>query len=177
MVRGPRGRALRLGRDVDQQPGAAAVRPLAADPTERVRSDRGGLLRLWRSAGDDAGGLGPCRRRRWSIEECFELAKGDCGLDKYEVRSWTGWHRHTVLSLFALAVIAAIRSHSRPTEAAKKRDRLIPLTVPEVRKLLLRLVWDRLADAERSLAWSEWRRRHQYRARQFTTARGGQAAR
>jgi SRSO17 transposase len=47
---------------------------------------------------------------RWAIEECLELAKGDCGLDEYEVRSWTGWHRHITLSLFALAVVAVIRS-------------------------------------------------------------------
>src|SRR5262245_26875558 len=49
---------------------------------------------------------------RWAIEECFELAKGDCGLDEYEVRSWTGWHRHITLSLFALAVVAVIRSRA-----------------------------------------------------------------
>ena len=47
---------------------------------------------------------------RWAIEECFELAKGECGLDEYEVRSWVGWHRHVTLSLFALAVVAAIRA-------------------------------------------------------------------
>jgi SRSO17 transposase len=49
---------------------------------------------------------------RWAIEECFELGKGDCGLDEYEVRSWVGWHRHVTLSLFALAVVAVIRSRS-----------------------------------------------------------------
>jgi len=47
---------------------------------------------------------------RWAIEECFELGKGDCGLDEYEVRGWVGWHRHVTLSLFALAVVAVIRS-------------------------------------------------------------------
>lgn len=47
---------------------------------------------------------------RWAIEDLFELAKGDCGLDGYEVRSWTGWHRHVTLSLWALAVVAVIRS-------------------------------------------------------------------
>jgi SRSO17 transposase len=52
---------------------------------------------------------------RWAIEECFGLAKGGCGLDEYEVRSWTGWHRHVTLSLFALAVLAVVRSRaSRP---------------------------------------------------------------
>jgi len=32
--------------------------------------------------------------RRWTIEQCFEEAKGEVGLDQYEVRSWTGWYRH-----------------------------------------------------------------------------------
>jgi len=52
-------------------------------------------------------------------------------------------------------------------EVAKRAvDRLIPLTVPEVRRLLLRLVWDRLTPAGQALACSEWRRRHQQRARE-----------
>ena len=42
---------------------------------------------------------------------------------------------------------------------------MLPLTVPEVRRLLLGLVWDKLTAAEQVLAWSEWRRRHQFRAR------------
>lgn len=49
---------------------------------------------------------------RWRVEECLELAKNDCGLDEYEVRSWTGWHRHVTLSLFALAVVAVIRARA-----------------------------------------------------------------
>ena len=57
--------------------------------------------------------------KRWVIEECFELAKGDCGLDEYEVRSWVGWHRHVTLSLFALAVVVVIRSRV-PTPRRKK---------------------------------------------------------
>jgi SRSO17 transposase len=57
--------------------------------------------------------------KRWVIEECFELAKGECGLDEYEVRSWTGWHRHVTLSLFALAVVAVIRS--RVPEPRRKK--------------------------------------------------------
>jgi SRSO17 transposase len=54
---------------------------------------------------------------RWAIEECFELGKGDCGLDEYEVRSWTGWYRHVTLSLFALAAIRA--KLPRPSGAKK----------------------------------------------------------
>jgi SRSO17 transposase len=49
---------------------------------------------------------------RWRVEECLELAKSDCGLDEYEVRSWTGWHRHVTLSLFALALVAVIRARA-----------------------------------------------------------------
>jgi SRSO17 transposase len=57
--------------------------------------------------------------RRWGIEECFELAKGDCGLDEYEVRSWTGWYRHMTLSLLARAVVVVI--HSRVTKPRERK--------------------------------------------------------
>lgn len=43
---------------------------------------------------------------RWTIEDTFKLAKGRVGLDHYEVRSWTGWHRHVSLALLALAALA-----------------------------------------------------------------------
>lgn len=42
---------------------------------------------------------------------------------------------------------------------------MVRLSVPEVRKLLLKLVWAAVPPTERTLAWSEWRRVHQYRAR------------
>jgi SRSO17 transposase len=59
---------------------------------------------------------------RWRVEECLELSKGECGLDEYEVRSWVGWHRHVTLSLFALAVVAVIRSRV-PAPRRKKGAR------------------------------------------------------
>jgi len=46
---------------------------------------------------------------RWTIEACFEAAKGEVGLDQYEVRSWTGWHRHITLAMLAHAYLAALR--------------------------------------------------------------------
>jgi SRSO17 transposase len=46
---------------------------------------------------------------RWSIEGGFESAKQEVGLADYEVRSWTGWHRHITLALLAHAVLAAVR--------------------------------------------------------------------
>jgi SRSO17 transposase len=46
---------------------------------------------------------------RWAIESCFEAAKGEVGLDDYEVRSWTGWHRHITLAMLAHAYLAVLR--------------------------------------------------------------------
>ena len=42
---------------------------------------------------------------------------------------------------------------------------LLPLTVPEVRRLLWHLVWPRRPDPAAAITWSRWRRRHQQRAR------------
>jgi SRSO17 transposase len=47
---------------------------------------------------------------RWAIETCFEEAKGEVGLDEYEVRRWDGWHRHVTLGLLAHAVLAVTRA-------------------------------------------------------------------
>jgi SRSO17 transposase len=47
---------------------------------------------------------------RWSIEVGFEAAKGEVGLDEYEVRSWHGWYRHITLSLLAHAFLCVVRS-------------------------------------------------------------------
>ena len=55
------------------------------------------------------------------IEECFERAKGECGLDEYEVRSWVGWYRHITLSMFALAVLSVIRSRVEAGKTRRKR--------------------------------------------------------
>jgi SRSO17 transposase len=47
---------------------------------------------------------------RWAIEECIEAAKGEVGLDQYEVRRWDGWYRHITLGLLAHAFLAATRA-------------------------------------------------------------------
>ena len=47
--------------------------------------------------------------RRWAIEESIERAKGEAGLDEYEVRHWEGWYRHITLSLLAHAFLVATR--------------------------------------------------------------------
>jgi SRSO17 transposase len=50
--------------------------------------------------------------QRWTIEEGFEAAKQEVGLDDYEVRSWHGWYRHLTLSMLALAFLAVMRVKS-----------------------------------------------------------------
>jgi SRSO17 transposase len=47
---------------------------------------------------------------RWAIEACFEEAKGEVGLDQYEVRSWTGWYRHITLACLAHAFLTVMRA-------------------------------------------------------------------
>lgn len=108
---------------------------------------------------------------RWRIESCFEAAKGEVGLAHYEVRSWHGWHRHITLALFAHALLDAIRAREEATSrweggvgrpsAVPAAVELIPLTVPEVRRLLWGLVLARTVPPERALGWSRWRRCHQ----------------
>jgi SRSO17 transposase len=48
---------------------------------------------------------------RWTVEQCLEEAKGEVGLDEYEVRSWHGGFRHITLSMVALAFLAALRAN------------------------------------------------------------------
>jgi SRSO17 transposase len=57
---------------------------------------------------------------RWQIEEAFEEAKGEVGLDHYEVRSWVGWYRHITLAMFAHAFLAAIRATGQEVELSQK---------------------------------------------------------
>jgi hypothetical protein len=61
---------------------------------------------------------------RWTIEACFEAAKGEVGLDEYEVRSWTGWHRHVTLALLAHAYLAVVRRHAIRGRGPRPRGRL-----------------------------------------------------
>ncbi len=61
---------------------------------------------------------------RWTVEICFEGAKQEVGLAQYEVRSWTGWHRHVTLACLAHAFLTVVRAHGRdPLAEAQKGDR------------------------------------------------------
>jgi SRSO17 transposase len=57
---------------------------------------------------------------RWTVESSFEVAKGEVGLDQYEVRSWTAWYRHITLAMWALALLTVIRAGTIAVETLKK---------------------------------------------------------
>ena len=59
--------------------------------------------------------------RRWTVEQCFEEAKGEVGLDQYEVRSWTGWYRHITLAMWAYALLTVLRAAHLPTAPSLKK--------------------------------------------------------
>ena len=101
--------------------------------------------------------------RRWTIEESFQTGKGLAGLDEHQVRRWTSWRRWTLLAMLAhalLVVIAANERPDRPTSAG-----IIPLSCSEIRRLFTVLVVTPRRVLACPHAWSNWRRRHQYRAR------------
>lgn len=101
--------------------------------------------------------------QRWRIEESFQAAKGLVGLDQHQVRRWKSWYRWTTLAMLAhafLAVATAIERDATPTPTG-----LIALTVNEFRRLFDALLLAANHTMETLLAWSQWRRRHQYRAR------------
>jgi len=63
----------------------------------------------WCPAGTVMETLVAVEGRRWAIEDGFETAKNELGLDHNETRSWHGWHRHVSLVMLAFAMLAAIR--------------------------------------------------------------------
>jgi SRSO17 transposase len=53
---------------------------------------------------------------RWKIEEGYEQAKGEVGLDQYEVRTWRAWYRYVTLALLAYAALVAMQGQARAQE-------------------------------------------------------------
>ncbi len=117
---------------------------------------------------------------RWRIEEDFEQGK-DLGLDHYEVRSFVGWYRHITLVMLALAFLVSIAAaarqpHQEPAltgdpPADSPPPDLWPLSVPEARHLLARLLFPPPSSVRLVIEWSAWRRWHQRLASFFHTRR------
>jgi SRSO17 transposase len=99
--------------------------------------------------------------RRWAIEEAFQAGKGLAGLDEHQVRGWTSWRRWTLLAMIAHTLLAVLAVHADPVPAGG----LIALTCNEIRRLFTVLIIEPTRILTCPLAWSQWRRRHQYRAK------------
>jgi SRSO17 transposase len=115
---------------------------------------------------------------RWPVEEGFEFGKDQFGLDESQVRLHTAIARHTVLACAALAICAVtaalLRDETdtqapppvRPDQAPPDDPGLIPLTVPQVRRLLAAATAPSWPPGHIE-HWDTWIRRHQARARWY----------
>lgn len=125
-----------------------------------------GLTRLIRAAG-----------LRWPVEEDFEFGKDSFGLDQSQVRLYQAIIRHAILVMAALAICAVTAAllkdktdtqtppPRRPGQQPPADPGMIPLTVPEVRRLIAATA--RPSPPGHAIHWSGWTRRHQARSRWF----------
>jgi SRSO17 transposase len=74
-------------------------------------------------AGLDLAELAGAAGLRWTIEECFQRAKEELGLDHCEARSWHGWHRHMTLCMAAAAFLAKLAAQLRQAARTKANER------------------------------------------------------
>ena len=77
----------------------------------------------WCPAGTGIAALVTVEGHRWAIEDSFEAAKNELGLDHNETRSWHGWHRHVSLVMLAFAMMAAIRHRANAIPPPKTMRR------------------------------------------------------
>lgn len=63
--------------------------------------------------------------KRWSVEESIQTAKGEVGLDHYEVRSWTGWYRHITLAMWAQSFLTVVRKETGGERASPKKGAIV----------------------------------------------------
>lgn len=62
--------------------------------------------------------------RRYTVKQCIKEAKGETGLDDYQVRHWQSWHRHITLSMMAHTWLAAIRYRANQEKGARSLSSL-----------------------------------------------------
>ncbi len=97
---------------------------------------------------------------RWHIEECFREAKGEVGLDDYQVRKWRSWHRHMQLAMLGHLFLTELRRDN------SEEDILGPLSAAEARRLLQIVMPPPPPEPRFLFRWSIWRRRHNQKARE-----------
>ena len=108
------------------------------------------------------------------MEEEFQAAKSQVGLDHYQVRTWAGWHRHVTLAMLALVFLMACAAAAAPPPPASpwhhaRHRGPITLTAAEIRRLFSALLITPQQAPARAIShiqhWSRWRRCHQGHAR------------
>jgi SRSO17 transposase len=87
------------------------------DPHERA------YYLVFAPAGTSLAELAGAAGLRWIIEECFQRAKEELGLDHCEVRSWHGWHRHMTLCMVAAAFLTRLSAQLRQAASSKPNER------------------------------------------------------
>ena len=102
------------------------------------------------------------------LPRLIAIASARWRIDAGQVIRWRSWHRWTAVCLLAYLYLAVAVAVQRQQEASSSPDAgLIPVTVPELLRLLRDIVIPPpRRDRAHRLHWSEWRRRHQHRARQ-----------
>jgi hypothetical protein len=121
---------------------------------------------------------------RWKVEDDFQDSKSTVSLDHTQVRRYRAWKRHVTMAMAALALLAVLAAIDKtdhpapilpddPDQDPPADCGAIALTVPEAQRLF-HLFTTRIRDLSppamrariaRHLNWSDWRRRHQARAR------------
>lgn len=96
---------------------------------------------------------------RWAVDECFQAAKNEAGMDHYQVRVDTAWYRYVTLAMFALAFLVVTRA------ALADDSEDVISSANEIRRVFTALCGP-LPDEPHIRHWSRWRHRHQQRARQ-----------
>ena len=115
---------------------------------------------------------------RWPVEEDFEFGNDCFGLDQCQARLYTAIARHAVLVMAALAICtvtaALVKDRTdtqapppvRPDQPPPPEPGMIPLTIPEIKRLLAALT-TRPLPRWHVIHWDAWTRRHQARSRWF----------
>ncbi|MGK5545665.1 IS701 family transposase [Streptomyces sp. URMC 127] len=84
-----------------------------------ARPDETAYYMAYAPNGATVGDLVRVAGSRWAIEEAFQAAKNECGLDQYEVRRYPGWYRHITLAMLAHAFLAALAARTIEKGAAE----------------------------------------------------------
>ena len=84
----------------------------------------------WCPAGTSIKTLVSVEGHRWAIEDSFETAKNEFGLDHNKSRSWHGWHRHVSLVMLAFAMMAAIQHQANKPAPKKTKSSATPRHPP-----------------------------------------------